>query len=604
MSYSEQYRKNRAALMELKQPCHWCGREWDRTFQADHLIEKDAGGDDTLSNLVSSCPRCNQQRGQRYKTRKENARITARNRAMNAPASKPETKRNETESFLESELLTPSKLLSSVSPRVGTGGIPRESPREGLVLPRLETVRVRSESAGPLVVEWAARHLGVTLLDWQAHAIDGLLELDSDAGLDGGADFVNRSGYVSVARQSGKTVLGLACLGWWLTDLARIRGKAQTVVNTANELSLACQQFERLAPTLKETFGFTLKWGYGRMEAKGPDGSRWYVKAGTPAAPHGLSVDFVWADEIWNMTDEVLASGWRQTMKARNKLTAGGSPIMLMTSTAGTQASTAQLRYREQGLKLIDERRQGKFYFAEWSIPPGVDPMDTSYWEMANPSLGHLIQLEDLITDSQHPDRISFLRGGLNLFVDADQAWLQPGEWDACLTDEPFPGDGPIILAVDSSLDDSRYLGVEAGVDQLGRVHVRPAFSVATLRECQNAIVELMGNPQVKLAITPTLEGHVPPALAKRKQIVGYGELLKWTALAKNLILEKRICHAGEEALAEHMNRAVAVRQQEAVALSSKRSPGPIELARLVIFAAGLASRPRIAGKAAIGSSR
>ena len=149
------------------------------------------------------------------------------------------------------------------------------------------------------------------------------------------------------------------------------------------------------------------------------------------------------------------------------------------------------------------------------------------------------------------------------LFRSADQAWLQPGEWADCMTDEPFPEDGPIILAVDSSLDDSRYLGVEAAGDEYGRVHLRPSFAVSTLRQFQEAILERMTNPQVRLAITPTLEGHVPPALAKRKQIVGYGELMKWTALAKNLILEKRICHAGQEQLAEHMNRAVAVRQQE-----------------------------------------
>lgn len=598
-NYSQEYKRNRAALMEMKLPCHWCGTTWNNTFQADHLIERDAGGDDSLHNLVSSCPRCNQIRGQRYKTRKENARIQARNAAVKAaPARRPETPEKSEKSVFRPETDTPSKLLGALSPKLGTDDSLREIPGDGLVLPRLETVRSGSGTLGPVVVEWARRHLGVELLPWQCYALEGLLEID-DAG-----DLINRSGYLSVARQNGKTVLGQALLGAWLTDFARMRGKPQTVVNTADELSLACQQFERVAPVLKESFGFVLKWGYGRMEAKGPDGSRWYVKAGTPAAPHGLSVDLVWADEIWNMNDDVLASGWRQTMKARNKTTAGGSPLMLMTSTAGTQASTAQLRYREQGLKLIDEKRPGKFYFAEWSLSAGDDPMRTDLWHLANPSLGVLIQLEDLLTDAEHPDRISFLRGGLNLFVDADAAWLQPGEWNACGTLDPFPDDGPIVLAVDSSLDDSRYLGLEAAADQLGRIHLRPAFQVATLKECQEQILGRMENPQVKLAITPTLEAHVPPHLEKRKTIVGYGELLKWTSLTKSLILERRICHAGEESLAEHMNRAVAVRQQHAVALSSKRSPGPIELARLAIFAAGLASRPRAVGRAAMGTSR
>ena len=586
MSYSAEYRRNRQALMELKQPCYWCGTEWTSKFQADHLIEKDAGGDDSPSNLVSSCAKCNQQRGQRYQTNKANARITARHQAMNA---KP---------FFESPLATPSKHLDSISERSATSDSHREIPEDGPVLPRLETIRSGFGSLAPVVVEWSRRHMGLELLDWQVHALEGLLEVGEDG------DLLNRSGYVSVARQNGKSFLGMALLGAFVTDFARLRGKPQTVVNTASELSLACQQFEKVAPILKENFGFKLKWGYGRMEATGPDGSKWYVKAATPTAAHGLSVDFIWADEIWSISDEVLAQGLRPTMKARNKFTAGGSPLMLMTSTAGTEASTAQLRYREQGLKMIDEKKSGKFYFAEWSVPSSVDPMDMRYWRMANPSLGTLLQLEDMIADSQHPDRLSFLRASLNLFVAADQAWLQPGQWDNCATDEDFP-DGPSWLSVDSSLDESRYVAVQAGSDDRGIVHVRTMFSVQTLRECQDEIVRIMEDPQVKLAITPSLESHIPQHLDKRKMIVGYGELLKYTQLVKNLIIERRIAwKAGEEeALSEHMARAVAVKQQHATALSSKRSPGPIELARCTIFASALAARPRAVGKAAMGNS-
>jgi hypothetical protein len=253
---------------------------------------------------------------------------------------------------------------------------------------------------------------------------------------------------------------------------------------------------------------------------------------------------------------------------------------------------------------MIDDKKPGRFYFAEWSIPPNVDPMDMRYWRMANPSLGSLLQLEDMIADSQHPDRLSFLRASLNLFVAADQAWLQPGEWDACSTTDEFPA-GPSWLSVDSSLDDSRYVAVKAASDDYGNVHVKTVFSVQTLRECQDAILEAMEDPQMKLAITPSLEAHIPPHLDKRKQIVGYGELLKYTQLVKNLILEKRVAwRAGEEeALGEHMARAVAIRQQHAIALSSKRSPGPIELARCTIFCAALAARPRAVGKAAMGNS-
>ena len=79
---------------------------------------------------------------------------------------------------------------------------------------------------------------------------------------------------------------------------------------------------------------------------------------------------------------------------------------------------------------------------------------------------------------------------------------------------------------------------------------------------------------------------------------------MRWTQLVKNLILEGRVRHRDEQMLNEHMARAVAKRNQQNYALSSKSSPGPIELARCAVFASALASRPRVVGKAAIGSSR
>ena len=54
MSYSNEYRKNRAALMELKLPCYWCGTPCTAKFQADHLLEKDAGGDDVPRARVNA----------------------------------------------------------------------------------------------------------------------------------------------------------------------------------------------------------------------------------------------------------------------------------------------------------------------------------------------------------------------------------------------------------------------------------------------------------------------------------------------------------------------------------------------------------------------
>jgi hypothetical protein len=356
-------------------------------------------------------------------------------------------------------------------------------------------------------------------------------------------------------------------------------------------------QYQFLAPILETYFGAKPKWGYGRMELVLTDGSRWFFKAATPSAGMGLSADLIWVDEIYDVDDGVLAHSLRPTMKARNVKSAGGSPMMFMTSTAGTEASIAMLRYRELGLSLIGEQRQGAFYFAEYSPPPGVDVMgDTQWWAWANPSLGQTLELSSMLIDAEHPDRSSFLRGSLNQFVNADACWLQPGQWEACLSDIPGPQNG--WLAVDSSLDGSRYVGVRAAVDDVGVVHVSVSFVVQSLAECQSQMIEACNeHPLLQLAVTPALEHHIPLALSRRSKVVGYGELLRYTSLVRAQINEGKLVHQGEQNLAEHMGRAVAIYQQNNLALSSKRSPGPIELARCTIWASALASRPKVAGK-------
>ena len=69
-------------------------------------------------------------------------------------------------------------------------------------------------------------------------------------------------------------------------------------------------------------------------------------------------------------------------------------------------------------------------------------------------------------------------------------------------------------------------------------------------------------------------------------------------------IVENRIGQTGEKLLAEHVERAVMIKHQGSVALSSTRSPGPIELARCMVWAAALESRPSSSGKPLLVISR
>jgi hypothetical protein len=271
---------------------------------------------------------------------------------------------------------------------------------------------------------------------------------------------------------------------------------------------------------------------------------------------------------------------------------------MAMWSTAGTEASTVMLRYREQGIAAVDAGGAGPLYFAEWSPAPGVDLTVPDNWVPANPAIGHTIDLDVLIAESKTPNRAAFLRASLNLWVSNDSPWLQPGIWEALRID--IPPRPATVLAIDSSHDGSRYAGVLAELLEDGTVVLGVGFQTTGVHEMWTEVKRILP-PGATLAFTPPLEVTMPPELRQsgRTTMVGYAELVKWTGLVRQMMADGRVRHRGEEALADHVARAVSVNTANGVVLSSRKSAGPIELARLSIFAAALAARPTRQGRPA-----
>jgi hypothetical protein len=560
------YKANRQRLLATKPPCTYCGQP---ATEADHIIPVMHGGDSNLDNLTPACKQCNSRRGNRTRQANDQARIKARNQAM---------QQHGQNGFLPSKRLTPTPISI-----VSTSSDQNELAQTGRDQPRLETVW--DDRHGSLATElggWSERFLNTTLMPWQLRALAGLTALRDDG------RFQHRLGLVSTARQNGKTT-ALACLvGHFLTMEPLRRGQPVTVLSTAHRLDVAVELFRKLAELLETQFGAKVTWAYGRNEVRMPDGSRWLVKAASPSVGHGLSVDLVVADEIWDISTDAIDQGLLPTMRARP------NPLMAMWSTAGTESSTVFLRYREQGLRQIDSGKQGPLYMAEWSPPPDLDPMTPAAWLFGNPAVSRTLQMETIAAEAQSPDRAAFLRASVNLWVASDRAWVRPGQWPELQIDEIPPGG---IIAVESSLDDSRYFGVRAVPLGDGRIGVTVAFHVDTIAQCVAAIQQLAADPKIAFAVSPTIELHLPPSLERRYQVVGYGELLRYTPAVKNMIEERTLRHTGEQMLAEHVQRAVAVRSQGSMALSSQRSPGPIELARCMVWAAALAARPTVVGK-------
>jgi hypothetical protein len=451
-----------------------------------------------------------------------------------------------------------------------------DAERSGEIGPRLITPVGGAESYGPDVAAWSERNLGVTLFPWQRIALDGQLS-HRDGKL------VHREALISTARQNGKTIALSALAGWWLTEHSQAVGP-QSVVTTAHKLDRAVATFRMLAPVLEEKHGGKVTWSYGRNRVELPNGSVWQVMAATPSNAHGSTNDLVILDEVWNIAPDVVFDAYRPSMIARP------NPLLSMWSTAGDESSSVMLSLREQGMQHIEAGEQGNLFMAEWSPPPGSDYKNPEAWRWANPALGHTITTEALLGASNTPDWQAFLRAHANVWVSSANAWLPHGLWDALRTTDPMPAGG--FLAVDSDISDSRYVGVRAAARGDGTLQVCAEFVVDSLAALWQHIAERLKDHSIQLALTPGLADLCPPELGRRMQTVGQAEMYKYTALVRNMIFERTVRHAGQISLSEHVGRAVAGRSQNSVTLSSMKSPGPIELARCMVWALGLAAKP------------
>jgi hypothetical protein len=437
--------------------------------------------------------------------------------------------------------------------------------------PRLESARFGEESLGPSVATWAEANL-MPLMPWQVYAVSGMLEHSE-------GKLLRRESLVSTARQQGKSVLLTALIGWWVTGHAAELGKPQHVLSTANQLDRAEAIFSSLAPILVERFGGKQLQAIGRKKVTMPDGSNWEIRAAS-ARLHGGSYDLIVVDELWNIAPTVMDDALRPSMIARP------NPLLACFSTAGDMSSTTMIHMREQALADIDNNKLSDTYFAEWSMPIGADGSE-QWWRWANPALGTTVTMSALRAASK---KESFLRAHLNQWITTRGAMLEPGVWDSCKTERPMPPGG--VLAIDSSVDEARYVGTRATLAD-GQIMVDVEFVLESESAMWEQVARVMQDKTVNLAVTPTLELHLPTDLARRAGTVGYGELLKYTSLVRSMIQEGRVIHTGARTLSEHMGRCVGVKTAQGYVLSSQKSPGPIEMARTAVWAIALVSRPQ-----------
>jgi hypothetical protein len=80
-------------------------------------------------------------------------------------------------------------------------------------------------------------------------------------------------------------------------------------------------------------------------------------------------------------------------------------------------------------------------------------------------------------------------------------------------------------------------------------------FLADSLADCWRRIMDAATTCDA-VALTPSLFDIAPAELERKKVQVGYAELATHTGTIRQLIMEGRIIHTGEQMLAEHVDRA------------------------------------------------
>ena len=419
-------------------------------------------------------------------------------------------------------------------------------------------------------------------MKWHRLVWDRLLAIDH-------GKLAYRQGLISTARQNGKSwALEMLC-AWWLLERALTHGP-QNAAWVSHDLRLSEQSFLRLARLLEPWTEYRSN-SFGRQRLELTNGSTLAVQSNTPGSGHGNTYHLVVADEVWKLRPEAISLGLGPTQRAVRE------PLMALSSTAGDEGSTLLRSLRERALTAIETAMPGPLVMLEWSMPPNADPFDARLWGDPNPCLGTTLDAETLISESQG-DRSSFLRGSLNIWTSSAACWLQPGAWDRCLMRKPPEPTGG-VLACEISMSGERFSAVRSF--QHNGVSVASVLT-STEDEAQfwDAVAEVY--PAVDaLAITPTLEIHLPEALKRKTTTVGLRELSRWVPTVRNMIHGGQVAHAPSALLDEHVSRAVATKS---AGLSTAHSSGEISLARCLTWAVAMSSRPATSRRPAVAVAK
>jgi phage terminase large subunit-like protein len=217
------------------------------------------------------------------------------------------------------------------------------------------------------------------LLKWQEFVLTDMLRVDKKS------HFIRKTNLLLVARQNGKTHLARMLI---LAHL--LKWDSKNILIMSSNRSMALDTFRQVAQVLETNdalkgFVKQIRYANGTESIEMLNGTRLDVVAATRDGSRGRTADFLYIDELREITEEGYRAAIPTTRARPNAQT-------LLTSNAGDAFSIVLNDMRERAL----ENPPKSFGFYEYSAPQYAKVTDRKAWAQANPAMGYTISEEAL----------------------------------------------------------------------------------------------------------------------------------------------------------------------------------------------------------------
>ena len=293
--------------------------------------------------------------------------------------------------------------------------------------------------------EWARTGQTIDLEPWQCFLLTTVFGWKR---ADGTRRF--RTAYTEVARKNAKSTLSSGVGLYMLTADGEPGAEVYSAATTREQARIVwavARAMARKVPALRAYGVLT----HANAITNGDDGS---FKALSAEAKNldGLNVYCAIVDELHaHRTREV----WEVIETGTGSRT---QPLIWVITTAGSDRSSICYEQRDYVRKILGGAVEDDTYFGIiYTLDKEDDWADETNWIKANPNLGVSVKLDDLQRKAkkalqQTAAQPGFLTKHLDVWVNADQAWMDMRKWEAC---------GDPNLSIDDFRGEQCWLGVD-----------------------------------------------------------------------------------------------------------------------------------------------